>query len=108
MIGGIIVGGIVDAHVIVRAIGPSLEAAGVAGALLDPLLEIHNVDGSILASNDDWREIQEADIEASGFAPADERESAILVTLPANGYTAIVRGKDGATGVGLVEVYNLD
>lgn len=108
LIGGIIVGGIVDARVIVRAIGPSLEAAGVAGALLDPLLEIHNVDGSILASNDNWRETQEADIQASGFAPGDERESAILATLPANGYTAIVRGKDGTTGVGLVEVYNLD
>lgn len=106
LIGGLIVGS--SAQVVVRAIGPSLGAVGVMGALPDPILEIHNPDGSILASNDDWIETQEADIEASGFAPGDDRESAIIVTLPANSYTAIVRGKDSGTGVGLVEVYNVD
>jgi hypothetical protein len=107
LIGGVIVGS-VGGKVVVRAIGPSLEAAGVTGVLLDPVLEIHNADGSILASNDDWRETQEADIEASGFAPADDRESTIVATLPANSYTAIVQGKNDMTGVGLIEVYNLD
>lgn len=107
LIGGVIVGS-VGGKVVVRAIGPSLEAVGVSGALLDPSLEIHNADGSILASNDDWKETQEADIEASGFAPADDRESTIIATLPANSYTAIVKGKNDMTGVGLIEVYNLD
>ena len=106
LIGGLIVGS--SAQVVVRALGPSLGSAGVMGALQNPTLEIHNPDGSTLASNDDWKETQETEIETSGFAPTDDRESAILVTLPANGYTAIVRGKDETIGVGLVEVYNLD
>ncbi len=106
LIGGLIVGS--PAQVVVRAVGPSLGAAGVGGALADPVLEIHNPDGSMLASNDDWKETQEAEIEATGLAPDDDRESAILATLPTDGYTAIVRGKNDTIGVGLVEIYNLD
>ena len=100
--------GVSGGKVVVRAIGPSLAAFGINGALLDPLLEIHNGDGSTLGSNDDWRDTQEADIEASGFAPNDEREATIIATLPASNYTAIVRGKDATSGVGLVEAYNVD
>lgn len=107
LIGGVIVGS-VGGDVVVRAIGPSLEPLGVADPLLDPVLEIHNADGSTLASNDDWRETQEADIEASGFAPDDDRESVIIATLPPAGYTAIVHGKGESTGVALVEAYNID
>lgn len=108
LIGGIIVDGPSSAHIIVRALGPSLTAAGVAGALADPTLEIHGADGSILFSNDNWRELQETELEESGLAPTDDRESAVVATLPASNYTAIVRGKDGTMGVGLVEVYNVD
>ncbi|MEP7248281.1 MAG: hypothetical protein ABI787_00715 [Spartobacteria bacterium] len=108
LIGGIIVDGLTSAHIIVRALGPSLTAAGVADALADPTLEIHGANGSILFSNNDWRELQETELEESGLAPTDDREAAIVATLPASNYTAIVRGKDGTTGVGLVEVYNVD
>lgn len=107
LIGGVIVGS-ADGNVIIRAIGPSLKAAGVAGALQDPILELHNPDGSILASDDNWQDTQASDIEASGFAPNDFREATIIVTLAPNNYTAIVSGKDGSSGVGLVEVYNVD
>jgi hypothetical protein len=107
LIGGIIVGGS-GANVIVRAIGPSLADAGVTGALMDPTLEIHGADGSLLLSDDNWRDAQESAIEASGIAPTDDRESAIVATLPVGNYTAIVGGKNNTTGVGLVEVYNVD
>ena len=108
LIGGIIVGGSTLAKIVVRALGPSLADVGVAGALADTTLEIHGADGSTLFSNDDWREMQETEIEGSGLAPNHDEESAIVATLPASNYTAIVRGKDGAAGVGLVEVYNVD
>ena len=81
---------------------------GVANPLADPVLEIRNADGSVLFSNDNWRETQESDLKASGFAPEDDREAAIIATLPPAQYTAIVRGKDNTAGVGLVEVYKLD
>ena len=107
MIGGLIILGDTDTSVLVRAIGPTLAAAGVDGALEDPILELHDKDGSLITSNDDWKETQEAQIEATGLAPKDDRESAILATLSPDSYTAIVRGKDDTTGVALVEVYNI-
>jgi uncharacterized delta-60 repeat protein len=106
MIGGFIVGS-ADAIVLVRAIGPSLTDFGVPGALRDPTLELHDSDGNTLTTNDDWKDTQQAEIEATGLAPSDDRESAILATLPPGGYTAIVRGALDTTGVGLVEVYHL-
>lgn len=108
MIGGFIIGnGNGVGKVLIRAIGPSLTAAGVANALQDPTLELFNSSGTMIASDDDWRTHQEAEITASGAPPTDDRESAIIVTLQGGGYTAIVKGKSGATGVGLVEVYSL-
>jgi hypothetical protein len=104
MIGGLIVGGGDSAKVIVRAIGPSLP---VAGNLADPTLELHNGDGSLLASNDNWRSDQEAEIIATTVPPSNNAESAIVRTLMPGNYTAIVRGVNNTTGVGLVEVYNL-
>jgi hypothetical protein len=104
MIGGFIIGGNSSSKVIVRAIGPSLP---VSGALQDPTLELHDSNGGILASNDDWRSDHEADIIATTVAPLNDRESAIVQTLAAGAYTAIVRGANNSTGVGLVEVYNL-
>ena len=110
MIGGIIIGpsDSGDAKVLIRAIGPSLTAFGVTDALQDPVLELHDGQGDILTTNDDWKDSQESEIEATGLAPTDDRESAILQTLAPGGYTAIVSGKDNTTGVGLVEAYHLD
>jgi hypothetical protein len=108
MIGGFIIGSNEATKVIVRAIGPSLSKSGVAGALQDPVLELYNGDGSLVARNDDWRTLQEAIITSTQLPPADNRESAIVATLQPGAYTAIVRGKNDSTGVGLVEVYNLD
>jgi hypothetical protein len=109
LIGGFIVLGSDAQKVIVRAIGPSLANATppVTGALADPTLELHNPDGSILASNDNWRTTQEAEIIASTIPPTDNLESAIVATLPPNAYTAVVQGANETTGVALVEVYAL-
>jgi hypothetical protein len=105
MIGGFIILGSADEDVIVRAIGPSLP---LTGTLADPLLELHDADGAILATNDNWRDTQEVDIEATGLAPTNDAESAIVSTLPPGNYTAIVRGVGDTTGVALVEAYGLN
>ena len=106
MIGGFIIAGTQPAKVIARVIGPSLSNGGVVGTLDDPSLELYNSNGSQIFANDNWRSGQEAQIVASGLAPADERESAIVATLQPGNYTAIVHGVGGSTGVALVEVYN--
>ncbi|MEO7723223.1 MAG: hypothetical protein ABIU29_00815 [Chthoniobacterales bacterium] len=106
MIGGVIIGGGAS-QVLARAIGPELTGFGVAGALEDTTLELDDKDGALITSNDDWKETQQSDIEATGLAPTDDRESAILATLTPDSYTAIVRGRNDTTGVALVEVYNL-
>ena len=111
MIGGFIVGptGVENATVVVRAIGPSLESAGVTGALQDPTLELHDSDGAIIASNDNWMDSPDKQtIIDDNLAPTNDKESALLATLAPGAYTAIVRGALDTTGVGLVEVYNLD
>jgi len=105
MIGGFIVLGTLPDDVLIRAIGPSLP---VSGSLADPLLELHNADGSILATNDNWRDTQEAEIEATGIPPTNDAESAIISTLDPGNYTAIVRGVGNTGGVALVEAYGLD
>jgi hypothetical protein len=94
-------------QVLVRGIGPSLTAAGVPGALQDPFLELHDGNGVTIATNDNWKETQQADIENTGTPPPDVRESAILTPLAPGNYTAILRGKDNSTGIGLVEAYNV-
>ncbi len=112
-IAGFIVTGTQPKKVIVRALGPSLAVNGnpVAGRVADTTLELVGPGGTIM-SNDNWRTTQQAEIIASLVPPTNDLESAIVATLPAsaNGvpYTAVVRGKDGATGVGQVEVYDLD
>jgi hypothetical protein len=74
----------------------------------DPTLELKDANGSTLMTNDDWKlGGQKAEIEALGLAPADDREAALVTTLPNASYTAIVRGKNNTTGVALVEVYNV-
>jgi hypothetical protein len=106
MIGGFIVSG-ANTKVLARAIGPSLTAQGVAGALQDTILELRDGSGSLVIANDDWRSTQEQQIKDTTIPPTDDRESAVVATLPPGNYTAVVRGKNDATGVGLVEVYSL-
>jgi hypothetical protein len=106
MIGGFIIRDQMT-RVIVRAIGPSLSALGIQGALHDTVLELHDGSGSLIFSNDDWRSTQEQEIIATGVPPTDNRESAIVANLVPGAYTAIVRGQGSTTGVALVEVYTL-
>ena len=108
MIGGFIVGTGAQKSVVVRALGPSLSDAGVSGALSDPTLELHNGQGTLLASNNDWGQGPDAaTIQNEGLAPTSPQESALQAQLAPGGYTAIVQGFNGATGLGLVEVYDL-
>ena len=110
MIGGFILnqsGSATVLTVLIRAIGPELTQHGVPDALQDPTLELHDGNGALIASNDDWMSNQELAIEATGLAPTDDRESAILAILSPGNYTAIVRGKNNSTGNALVEVYAL-
>lgn len=105
LIGGLIVAGESSADVIVRAIGPSLP---VAGAMVDPTLDIRDSNGAPFAFNDNWRLTQQAAISATGLAPTRDAESAILTSLPPGAYTAIVRGANASTGVAVIEVYHLN
>ena len=110
MIGGFIVTGNAPKKVILRAIGPSLQRFGLTGVLADPMLELHGPNGALILSSDNWRENpdQALLIQESGIPPQDDLESAIVATLPPAGYTAVVRGKSNGTGLGLVEVYDLE
>ena len=101
LIGGFIVTGDGAKKVILRALGPSL-GGGVANPLADPILELHEPDGTVV-TNDNWRSGQETAILESGLAPVNDLESAIIRTLDPGAYTAVVRGKNGTVGVGLVE-----
>jgi cyclophilin family peptidyl-prolyl cis-trans isomerase len=108
LIGGFFLGGTESKRVLVRAIGPSLAASGVPDPLADPTLALHDGNGTMLVSNDDWETSpDQADIQASGVAPTDPKESAVLRILPAGPFTAIVRGVANTTGVGSVEIYQL-
>ena len=104
MIGGLIIIGETAQKVIVRAIGPSL---GIAGQLEDPFLELFDSSGNLISSNNNWRETQQAEIEATTIPPPNDLESAIVASLPPAAYTAVVRGVNDATGVAVVEVYAL-
>jgi uncharacterized delta-60 repeat protein len=106
MIGGFIISG-ANTKVLARAIGPSLAAQGVSGALQDTILELHDSSGALVASNDDWRSTQQQQIIDTTVPPNDDRESAIVATLQPGAYTAVVRGKSDSTGVALVEIYSL-
>lgn len=97
-------------RVLLRAIAPSMNVNGapVAGRLMDPTLELHDKDGALITTNDNWKDAPNSDeIQQTGIAPSDDRESAILQLLAPAKYTAVMRGKDGSTGIGLVEAYDL-
>ena len=108
-IGGFIITGTAPKHVLLRGIGPSLIASGVPNALADPVLELHGPGGFVTIIDDNWRDdpAQAAAIQATGIAPTNDLESAIDATLNPGAYTAVVRGKNNSSGVGLVEVYDL-
>jgi acetyl esterase/lipase len=107
MIGGFIIDGTESAKVLVRAIGPSLTALGIDGALTNPTLELRNSDGSLLFANDNWRETQQKQIAATTIPPTDNREAAIVATLAPGNYTAVVHASGEGSGIALVEVYSL-
>jgi hypothetical protein len=98
------------ASIVIRGLGPSLTSAGIKNPLPNPALELRNGDGVLLVANNDWEDnpAQAAMLVAAGLAPSDTRESGIAVTLPPGTYTALLSGENNSTGIGLVEVYNLD
>jgi len=101
-------GGGAPTKIVVRGLGPSLTAAGVPGALQDPILDVFNSNGAIVATNDDWKTgLQQSEIQQTGLAPSDDREAAIVGLFPAGTFTAVVRGKNNMTGVGSVEIYQI-
>ena len=105
LIGGFIVSGTGQKNIILRAIGPSLP---VGGALADPILELHDASGRLLLSNDNWRTTQSDAIGATGIAPTNDSEAAIVTSLAPGAYTAVVKGVNNASGVALIELYDLD
>jgi hypothetical protein len=108
LIGGFIVGGSQSKTVIVRALGPSLAQFQISNPLNDPILELRDAAGNLLASNNNWQDDPNAaQIEAEGFDPPQPAESALRISLNPGNYTGIVRSADGATGIGLVEIYDL-
>jgi uncharacterized delta-60 repeat protein len=110
MIAGFILGGSqTPTHVAIRGIGPSLTQFGINNALSDPTLELHDGNGTTIISNDDWRDdpVSAAELTARGLALSNTKESGIFTSLPAGQFTAILAGKGPASGIGVVEVYNL-
>src|SRR6266404_900119 len=108
LINGFIVGDVGSATVVVRALGRSLASFGVSNPLSDPVLTIYDSKGSVIASNDNWQDDNNANlVRQNGLAPPNALDSAIVLHLPAGAYTAIVRGANGATGNALVEFYRL-
>ena len=108
LIGGFIILGGSNQEVLIRGIGPSLAGQGVSGVLADPVLELHDKNGNLITSNDNWQDGPQAQEIMAILPPTDPAESAILATLNADSYTAIVRGANNSTGVALVEVYQID
>ncbi|HVF73148.1 MAG TPA: kelch repeat-containing protein [Chthoniobacterales bacterium] len=108
LIGGFIITGDAPKRVLIRAIGPSLQDLGISGALQDPTLDlVHS--GASIGFNDNWKDSPErAEIEASTIPPSHDFEAAIVRTLNPGAYTAIMRGANDTSGVGVVEVYDLD
>ena len=109
LISGFIIGDVDSATVVVRALGPSLASYGVSDLLSDPVLTIYDSKGSAIATNDNWQDNTNwIDIRKNSLSPTNERESALVLHLPAGRYTATVSGANGATGNALVEAYALD
>jgi hypothetical protein len=110
LIGGFIITGTSAKTILLRGLGPSISVNGtpVAGRLADPTLEMRRQDGVLMASNNNWKDAQQAEIEKTGAAPTNDLESAIVGSFAPGGYTVIMRGNGGTSGIGLVEAYDLD
>jgi hypothetical protein len=109
MIGGIIIGpqAASASNILIRALGLSLSNFGIPNALSDPILELHDGNGALIQSNDNWKDDHPNEIQATGLSPLNDAESAILADLAPGAYTAIIAGKSGGTGVALVEAYRI-
>src|SRR2546423_8372848 len=109
LIAGFVVGGNgpVGTSILVRALGPSLAAFGITNPVPDPVLELHDSSGTVIASNNDWGDTQFALIQSSGLAPSNSHESAIQATLQGGAYTAVVGTATVEPGTAVVEVYQL-
>jgi len=108
MIAGVIAHGPDNENVVIRGLGPTLSHFGVPNVLADPVLDLRDANGNEVMTNDNWKNNQETEIQASGYAPPNDLESAILITLAPGNYTAILSGKNKSSGNGLVEVYDLN
>jgi hypothetical protein len=108
MIGGFIITGNTPKKVLMRALGPSLASFGITNFVADPLLQLRSQSGALIQQNDNWKDSQQAEIEASGLAPGDDRESVIIATLTPGQYTGLLTNKLGAPGIGTFEVYDLN
>ncbi|MDQ3627009.1 MAG: hypothetical protein M3372_07760 [Verrucomicrobiota bacterium] len=104
-IGGFIITGQENKEIVIRAVGPSLESAGVTGAMADPMIELYDATGAVLAWSGD-SQAQRAELEAAGLPMADAREAALTTSLPPGAYTVVLSGEDGGTGVALFELYD--
>ncbi len=106
-IAGVIATGPGNDNVLIRALGPSLSGSGLSNPIDDPMVELRDANGALIASNNNWKDTQEAEIGATGLAPGKDLEAAILIPLPAGPYTAVLRNTHTAFGVCLVEIYHL-
>jgi cytochrome c peroxidase len=106
VIGGFIIKGNNSKSVLIRGLGPSLGNFGLTGVLADPVLELHGADGALIFTNDNWKDNQRGQIEATSFQPADDREAVIIASLAPGAYTAILTGKNQPSGIGLIEIYD--
>lgn len=110
LIGGFIVAGPAKKKILVRGVGPSLKINGmpIPGTLSDPVIELHRSDGAIAATNNDWRDTQQTEIQITGLAPSDDREAAIIASLDPGAYTVVLSGRNNVTGIGVVEAYDVE
>lgn len=107
---GFIINGGTGKRLLLRGLGPTLQNANppLPGALQNPIIELYDGNGAFLTSNDDWQGPQQNEIQQTGLAPSDAREAALIATLAAGNYTAILRGAGNTAGLGLLELYDLD
>src|SRR4029453_489274 len=108
LITGFIIGGPENKTLLIRGLGPSLGAFGVPTPLADPTLSLFDHTGALIAANDNWKNTQQTQIQATGLAPPNDFEAAILISLSPGAYTAFLQGKAMTTGIGLAEVYDVD
>jgi hypothetical protein len=108
MIGGFIITGNTPKRVLMRALGPSLAKFGITNFVSDPFLQLRSQSGALLQQNDNWKDSQQAEIEATGLAPSDDREAVIIATLTPGQYTGLMTNKLGVPGIGTFEVYDLN